>query len=81
MAKHFFVQFARDVTVEGRAHKAGDVVADAEIPAGSLASCLRLGHVVECEAPQQSEPSEPKIKTNRASQRVTQSKETVNDDR
>jgi hypothetical protein len=69
-------QFARSVTVEGRAHKAGDVVPEAEIPAGCLASCLRLGHVVEHRPP---EKSETKSKKNSASQRAT--KETVTHDR
>lgn len=43
-------QFTLDITVEGRAWRAGDVADAAAIPAGSLASLVRLGQVVPAPA-------------------------------
>jgi hypothetical protein len=36
-------QWMKDVNVEGRQFRAGDVIGQADIPAGSFKSCLRLG--------------------------------------
>ena len=43
--------FERSVTVDGVAYAAGDTVAGRDLHPGRLASCLRVGHVVEYTAP------------------------------
>ena len=57
------VQFTRDVTVDGTAYKAGDVVELDAIPTGYRDSCLRLGTCVSYVAPKPAEkaPDEPSL--------------------
>lgn len=44
-----FFKFVRAVVCDGRACASDEVVAAEEIPAGTLESCLRMGHCVPCD--------------------------------
>lgn len=53
------VRFERDVTVDGRPFSGGHVVSAADVPAGYLESCLRVGHCVPCDPPPDPEDHKP----------------------
>jgi V8-like Glu-specific endopeptidase len=53
------IEFDKTVTVDGTTYKAGAKVDAEKVPAGYLATCLRLGYAHECE---QEEEAEPKAK-------------------
>lgn len=54
------VRFTTDIKVSSKPFKNGEVVPVASIDAGCLQSLLRLGQVVECDAPKPDPKPEPK---------------------
>lgn len=55
-------QFALTIAVDGVLHQAGEIATEAEIPAGCLASMLRLRQVVELPPERQAEQPTAKKK-------------------
>lgn len=56
-------RFEKTIAVDGRIHKAGDEVAEPEIPAGCLESLVRQRLVVPVEPPKLAQAKPPELQT------------------
>lgn len=50
-------QLTRDVSFDGSPHKKGKVVDGDKLPSGCVASCVRVGWLVEVEKPNPKQPA------------------------